>query len=82
MKAEWTAEAKLPGAEGFSSVEVLCAELMHEIKGLESQTAHRWANSYGSRVWHMLSENKDVQTLGQSFWPWFVSARSGLCGET
>ncbi|MEG1093315.1 MAG: glycerol-3-phosphate dehydrogenase, partial [Acinetobacter sp.] len=38
MKAEWTAEAKLPGAEGFSSVEVLCAELMHEIKGLESQT--------------------------------------------
>ena len=67
MKAEWTAAAKLPGAEGFSSVEVLCAELMHEIKGLESQTAHRWANSYGSRVWHMLGENKDVQTLGQSF---------------
>jgi len=67
MKAEWTAEEKLPGAEGFSSVEVLCAELMHEIKGLESQTAHRWANSYGSRVWHMLAENKDVQTLGQSF---------------
>jgi len=67
MKAEWTLQAKLPGAEDFDSVELLRTELMQSIQGLDLHTAQRWAKTYGCRVWQMLDEKKTMQDLGQSF---------------
>lgn len=67
LKDRWTVEALLPGAEQFSSIEQLAAEIEYKVKGLDEHTIQRWAYAYGTRVWHFIKQVVSVHELGQSF---------------
>lgn len=51
---KWTAEAKLPGGD-FQDVQVLVARLREQFSWISDATLHRWARSYGTLAFRMLS---------------------------
>lgn len=63
----WTEKALLPGAENLSSIEVLVEEIQNKIKGVDAETANRWAHAYGTYVWKFLNHANSVHELGQNF---------------
>ena len=63
----WTEKALLPGAENLVSVDELSLEIQNKIKGIEYDTAHRWAHAYGSNVWKFLKNLTSIYELGQNF---------------
>lgn len=67
MGQSWTAKALLPGAENLVSVEDLVVEIQAKIKGIDSDTANRWAHAYGTYVWRFLNYSSSAHELGQSF---------------
>lgn len=67
MQQSWTAHALLPGAENLVSVEDLILEIQTKIKGIDLETASRWAHAYGTYVWKFLNYSSSVHELGQSF---------------
>jgi glycerol-3-phosphate dehydrogenase len=67
MGQSWTKQALLPGAENLISIEDLVQEIQNRIKGIDSETANRWAHAYGTYVWKFLNYSSSVHELGQNF---------------
>ena len=63
----WTEKALLPGAENLESVEKLIHEIESKIKGVDFETASRWAHAYGTQIWKFLNHSSSIHELGQSF---------------
>lgn len=63
----WTEKALLPGAENLDSVESLIVEIENKIKGIDAETAQRWAHAFGTRVWKFLGHATSIHELGQDF---------------
>lgn len=61
----WTATAPLPGGEAMSSVEDLAIQLMDSLRQLDPALAHRWASTYGSRIWNLLDGARNLSELGE-----------------
>ncbi|MDR2248980.1 glycerol-3-phosphate dehydrogenase [Acinetobacter sp.] len=67
ISGEWTAEAVLPGAEGWTSIDDLIGKIQQQVQGISSALAKRWAHSYGTRVWVMLAGRNSIEQCGQAF---------------
>ena len=67
LGASWTEKSVLPGAENLISLDTLITEIEEKIKGIDAETAQRWAHAYGTRVWTMLGQATSVHALGQDF---------------
>lgn len=65
MGDSWTASSPLPGAESFGSISELAARLTERVVDITPELAHRWATTYGSRVWHMLGDARSRSELGE-----------------
>lgn len=63
----WTEKSLLPGAENLVSVDGLVLEIQNKIKGLDHETASRWAHAYGTYTWKFLNHSTSVHELGQDF---------------
>ena len=67
LSGEWTAEAALPGAEGWTSMDDLIEKIQQQVQGISMALAKRWAHSYGTRVWVMLAGRHLIEQFGQAF---------------
>ncbi|NRH26526.1 glycerol-3-phosphate dehydrogenase [Pseudomonas sp. MS19] len=64
---EWTAKHPLPGAENINDANALGEQLHREHEWLPIAVAQRWAHSYGSRSYSLLSNTQNIRDLGQHF---------------
>lgn len=64
MKAPWTAQSVLPGAEQWESFAALVAQLQQRLTDVPTALAQRWASAYGTRVWNMLGQARSMDDLG------------------
>ncbi|MFS0828271.1 glycerol-3-phosphate dehydrogenase [Pseudomonas phoenicis] len=60
----WTASAPLPGGEDMTTVAALVEALLARHTWLSAEIAHRWAQTYGSRVWTLLEGVNGPEDLG------------------
>lgn len=67
MGPAWTASATLPGGEQGLTPQQLAAQLGERAAWLPATIARRWAASYGSRVWDLLGDAREVADLDEEF---------------
>ena len=67
LKPSWTAQQPLPGAENWIGLHHLQRAIQQQIPSVDDALAMRWAKAYGTRVWLMLGEAKNLDELGMYF---------------
>lgn len=65
MKPSWTAKASLPGGEHMTTPAALAVELQQRCPWLLEEVAQRWAITYGSRSWRIVSGAQALTDLGE-----------------
>lgn len=69
MGPNWTANQVLPGAEQWSGLDELVAEICQQLPHISPQLARRWAQAYGTRIWQILRSAHSTAQLGAMLAP-------------